>query len=529
LPIEDLVTVNVTTTGAGVTRDGYGVGHILSHDPPFNERSRTYSNISAVGDDFEVNTPEYMAAQAYFAQTPHPSSLVIGRAVNKPTQSYTIGVQGTPAVNTPYKVRVAVPTGVVFPSQNATYNPGAGATPWSPSAIWIPGDLIIGSDGTNMWSCLGRTGIAVGFTAFGGASGPTGTSGQFLENQTAWLHVGSGITGGVSNDAIMNGLKSAIVRLSAPTCVASGVATLITATLAGSAGSKTLALTASTPARFFAVQVYNRNNLTCVQDHADPGVAADLTAIKNENNSWYGLITLFNSEALIEAAQSWVETNKKLYPAASVDTTIARVAETGSATDVAHDTKASAYARSWVFFHPSPDEFADAAEMGKFFPISPGGETWRMKTLSGVTVETFTDTEITNMRAKYAHYYYSVGGKNVVGGDAKMGANDYVDVTRFVDWYTSELQAKLANLLLQNNKIPFTNAGIDMVVAQVAAQNVAGIKAGGIAEGTDIITAPDISEISVADKQSRELGGVVTEWTLAGAIHHITVSVTASA
>lgn len=529
MPIEDIATVNVSTTGAGVTRDGYGIPLILSHNPPFNERYRTYTSLTSVATDFAANTPEYLAATAIFAQSPHVVSIVIGRAVNKPTQSYTLGVQSA-TTNTPYKIRIAVPTGVVFPSQDATYNPGVGATPWSPSQIWIPGDLVIASDGTNMWSNQGKSGINVGFTGFGGASGPTGTSGQFTENQVSWLHVGSGVTGGVSNDAIMNGLKAAIGRLSSPTVVASGVATLITAALAGSAGSKTLALTAVTPARFFAVQVYNRAQLTCIQDHADPGVSTDLDAIKNEYNSWYGLVTLFNSEALIEAAALWVSTNKKLYPAASVDTTIPRVAESSTATDVAHDNKAAAYTRSWVFFHPRPDQFADAAEMGKFFPISPGGETWRMKTLTGVTVENFTDTEITNMRAKYAHYYYSVGGVNVVGGDGKMGANDYVDVTRFVDWYQSELQARLANLVLQNDKVPFTNPGIDMVAAQVEAQNRAGIAAFGIAASpAPTVSAPDVSDISTADKQSRELSGVTSSWVFAGAIHHITVNVKASA
>ncbi len=36
------------------------------------------------------------------------------------------------------------------------------------------------------------------------------------------------------------------------------------------------------------------------------------------------------------------------------------------------------------------------------------------------------------------------------------------------------------------------------------------------------------ADVSTADKTARELSGVVTEWTLAGAIHHITVSVTAN-
>ncbi len=133
------------------------------------------------------------------------------------------------------------------------------------------------------------------------------------------------------------------------------------------------------------------------------------------------------------------------------------------------------------------------------------------------------------MKDKNASFYYDLGGVSVVGGNAVTGGGEYIDVTRFLDWYTSELQAKLANLAIGLNKIPFTNAGIDLIEAKVTQQNKAGIAAGGIAPGSDSVTAPDVSDISTDDKAARELAGVVSTFTLAGAIHHITVSVTATA
>lgn len=529
MPLSDIATINVTTTGAGVTRAGYGVPLILSHTASWAERYRTYTRASAVAVDFAVNTPEYMAAAKIFAQTPNIASIVIGRAALVPTQKFSIGVNGV-GTYTPYSVRIAVPTGTVFTSQDATYNSGAGATGWSPSAIRSKGDLVIASDGVGLWSCIGPSQIAYegGFTGFGGASGPTGTSGNFRENQIYWMYVGSGITGAVTNDAIMNGLKSKIEALGAPTAIATGVANALQTSLQGSAGSKTLQLLANTAGKFFGLQVYNRAALSSNQTQADPGVATDLAAIKAAYNSWYGLITLFNSEALVDAAAAWVESNTKLYAAASQDSTIATTAET-SATDVAHDFKAAAYARSFVIHHPSNDEFADAAEMGKFFAIAPGGETWRMKSLSGVTVEQYSDTEVTNMRAKYAHFYYDIGGRNVVGGDAKTGSGEYVDVTRGLDWYQSELQSDLADLAIGVNKIPYTNAGIALIAAKVKKRNDAGIRAGLIAaDPAPVVSVPDAADVDSSDKAARELPNVESEWTLAGAIHHITVSVTAN-
>lgn len=530
MPLSDIATINVTTTGAGITRAGYGVPNIVSYTATWAERSRRYTSLTAVAADFAANTPEYLAAAKIFGQRPKVSSIRISRGALKPTQYYTLGCV-TPASLTHYKARIAVATGTVFPSQDADYIT-AGATGWRPSQVWSKGDLVIASDGVGLWSCKGPSQIAYegGMTGYGAASGPTGVAGDFREGQIYWMYAGSGITGAVTNDAVMNGLKARLEALGSPTAVATGVANAVTTAFTGSEGSRQLRVTANTAGKFFAMQVYSRQSLSIAQDYADPGIATDLAAIKLENNNWYGLITLFNSEALIEAAAAWVETNTKLYAAASCDSAIATAADS-TATDVAHDIKASAYARTFVAHHPSPDQFMDAAEMGKFFVISPGGETWRMKALTGVTAETYSDTETDNMTDKHAHWYYEIASNSpVVGGEAKTGAGEFVDVTRFIDWYTSELQADLADMAIQNDKIPFTNDGIGLIQAKVEKRNQAGIKAGGIAsDPAPIVTVPDISEVSASDKAARELSGVETEWTLAGAIHHITVNVTASA
>lgn len=530
MSLADIATIVVSTTGAGVTRQGYGVPLILSMSAGWSERTRTYTSLGAVADDWAANTPEYMAAEVIFGQSPKVPRLMIGRAALQPTQKFSIGVVAT-GLAQPFRLRIAVPTGVVFTSQDAEYNSGAGATGWVASNTWSRGDLIVGGTGSlRLYSCLGPSGIynSGGLTGIGATMGPSGIGAAIQEGQVFWMFVASGGTGAFAPDAAAVGLWAKVDALGAPTAMATGTAQL-TSSLQGSQGSRTLQLLANSAAKFFGVQVYDRSALSIAQTQADPGVATDLAAVKLASSAWYGLITLFNSELIGNAAAAWVEANSKLYPFATQDSAVATVAESGSATDVAHDFKAAAYARSWAFHHPSNDEFADAAEMGKFFPVSPGGETWRMKTLAGVTVESYTDTEITNLRAKYAHYYYDIGGRNVVGGDAKTGSGEYVDVTRFIDWYTSELQARLANLAIAVDKIPFTNDGIAQIEAKVKQQNDAGIKAGGIADNpAPIVTVPDISDISAEDKADRELSGVETEWVLAGAIHHITVNVTAT-
>lgn len=542
MSLNDIATIVVSTTGAGVTRAGFGVPLIVSHTAGWSERTRTYSSIAAVGGDFAANSPEYLAAQKAFGQSPGIQSLVIGRASLQPTEQIQLGVIAA-GLNTNNQVRIATPTGVVFPSQVAAYNPGAGAIGWVGSGVWSANDIIVGgsgSSGPNLYSCLGKSGPSGllnpfgGFTGIGGTVQPSGLGAAIADGQVYWAWVGSGVTGGVTPDCVAIGVKAAIDALAQPVVVGTGLNQL-SSQLIGAALSRGVQLTANAPASFFAAEVINRAQLSAIQSYADPGIATDLTAINNENAAWYGLVTLFNSSALVLAAAAWVEANTKLYAADSLDTQIATVAETPAATDLAHVMKGDSFARSWCFFHPANDDFAAAAELGRFFPIDPGGETWRMKSLAGVSAKNYTATEIANLKAKNASWYYGIGAANtnsttpVIGGNAVDAAGEYIDVVRFIDWFTANLQGDLADMVIQAMKIPFTNPGIDAVESKVRARIDAGIAAGGIAANpVPVVTAPDVSDVTSADKTARNLEGVNAQFTLAGAIHHITVNVTAN-
>lgn len=330
-----------------------------------------------------------------------------------------------------------------------------------------------------------------------------------------------------TNDEIAAGLASAINALAAPAPNATAVAT-------GPGGSQVCTVTGNAAGNWFCVDINDPNLLAVHETGTDAGVAADLDAINNEDNGWYGLISLFKSDATVAAAAGWVENNTKLYTPALCGTEIATVVD-GSATDEAHALKAAARARTGAFFHPRGWEFADAAEMGKFFVVSPGGDNWRLKTLSGVTPgwsngQQYTQTQITNIKAKRANFYYILGGVNVIGGNGTVAANEYIDVVRGIDWWTARVSERLANLLIQSNKVPFTDAGIALVVTEVAAQNTEGIDAGLIAASPrPTVTAPLAANISSADKQLRQLLNVNTVWTLAGAINFLQVNATVTA
>lgn len=463
MPLSDFATISITTSNPGLTLAGFGIDLIVSATAAWVERTRTYNGIVAVGGDWAPTTPEWQAANALFAQSPAPPTIMIGRAANKPTQIFTITLATVVSVaGQPYTVRLN--------------NLGAGAA--------------------------------------GAAAGVKAT----------FTTVGSD-----TNDTIVAGLVSAINALSL-----SGV----TASSTGSVGTKIVTITLSTAGAWLGVEVFD-NSIGAVgglmllaETESDAGITADLIAINNESKVWYGLTLLFKSSAIIAAAATWVESNTKLFIVATADTVVATVAD-GSASDIAHVLKAAARIRTGVMFHPRNDEFADAATVGRFFPINPGGENWRAKTLSGPSAVALTDTQETNLNTKLCNFYYSVSGTgnsnsiSVVGGQGKVASGEFIDVVRFRDWYAATLGTAIFNLQLNANKIPYDNSGIAMIQNVVIATNKLGISRQGILFGSDSVSVPDVGNVSQADKASRTLNQVLSNWTLTGAINlaNITVAV----
>jgi len=91
--LSDHVSLTITADSVGIARAGFGVPLITSYSANWAERVRFYTDQDGVAADFpDTTSPEYRAAEAMFAQTPHPEQIAIGRCALKPTQVYVIGV-----------------------------------------------------------------------------------------------------------------------------------------------------------------------------------------------------------------------------------------------------------------------------------------------------------------------------------------------------------------------------------------------------------------------------------------------------
>jgi len=273
-----------------------------------------------------------------------------------------------------------------------------------------------------------------------------------------------------------------------------------------------------TATRAFTLTITGHGGSTASQDTvqtADLDIATTLNEIFQSGElgkSWYALVLADASvdQHALDAA-AWVEANKRIF---IVATDVAAV-KTSATDDLCSLLKNHGYLRTFYQWTAAVTEHPDAAVAGYALAHEPGSVTACNKTLQGVSSDSLTDTETGYLDGKNANYYISVAGagRERVG---RMVNAQWLDVVMGVDWIQSDMTTNVFNLLALQDKVPFTDAGIDLVVTQVRLTLQKAVAKGILASFT--ITAPKASDFSQAEKQSRVLTGVEFTGVLAGAI-----------
>ncbi len=253
-------------------------------------------------------------------------------------------------------------------------------------------------------------------------------------------------------------------------------------------------------------------------------LANDLTAISQEDDNWYGLVYTLRVQADQEAIAAYVETQKKVFSTASDDADIKDVSDASDTTSLAAVLKSLSFARSQVIYlSNAATQFPEAALLGSILPLDPGTWTAKFKTLSGITVDSTSSTQRTNILAKNATQYTEVGGVNITE-DGKVAEGEHLDIIVFVDFLDARITENVFSLLANKPKVPYTDKGITSIQSEINQVLQDGVSIGGIAEDPPFtISVPKAIDISAIDKANRELNDVKFQATLAGAIHAVNI------
>lgn len=257
--------------------------------------------------------------------------------------------------------------------------------------------------------------------------------------------------------------------------------------------------------------------------------ASDLDRINNYSNLWYALIAIDRDPNTVLDIAAWTEAHIKLFGTASADPQIINVAAGTDVNSIAAKLGQLGYVRSFVMYHQDANlDYPEAAWFGAVLPLIPGSETWKFKTLNGVSYSNLTTTQSLNALGKKANTYEFVAGIGITQ-NGTVAQGEYIDIIRGVDWLTARIQEYVFRVLVTNPKVPYTDAGIASIQAEVLRVLSIGIDNGFIAENPEpTCTVPLAASVPPADKAARILRNVRFQATLSGAIHAVVIRGTVS-
>lgn len=257
---------------------------------------------------------------------------------------------------------------------------------------------------------------------------------------------------------------------------------------------------------------------------ADTTTGTELAAIAEEDDDWYGLVVVdSSSKATAALSAAWTETQRKVNIVRSADYD---VLDPGSTTDTFAALKASAYERTAGIWHSKIGgvEWIAEAWMGRVLPTTPGSATWAFKTLAGIAADSLRQGQQNGIRGKNGTHYTNTGGLNITF-EGKTFSGSYLDIIHFVDWLYARIRERVLFHLTSTDKIPYTDAGVDVIRSAVLSVLKLGINAGGLAaDPAPTVTAPKVADVPVADRINRLLPDVKFTAQLAGALHSVRIS-----
>lgn len=293
--------------------------------------------------------------------------------------------------------------------------------------------------------------------------------------------------------------------------------------------STSLHLTAKNPGTAFSVKV--TKNLSATMDESNEDIADTMAAIMQSDSDFYGVALASRDEYRILDMAKWAESNEKIFGTAT-DADGSKNSEIK--TDIGSQTQEKNYFRSfWFYSAKATTEYPECAIMARCFSVNPGGETWANKRLAAITADHLTETEYNAIKGKNGNTFERF--RNIaITQNGKVAAGEWIDVIRFRDWLAEEIKTNVMNLLVNRDKVPYTDAGITAIEGAVRAALTLGQERGGIApteytaDGqTNLgftVSVPISSNISANQKASRVLNDVKFTARLAGAIHVVNIS-----
>lgn len=243
---------------------------------------------------------------------------------------------------------------------------------------------------------------------------------------------------------------------------------------------------------------------------------SEITKLQSEAADWFFLITDATDDADKLAIAAYIETQTAIYVFS--DRNAATI--TSATTDIFSKMKKQSLMRSiGIYVKDAAVVAAEAALVGKFAVDVIGSNLWLHKTLTTLSAENFSATEVGYLNSKNALYYTKVGADSVVEGMANVVGGEKIHVILGAIWLEVRIGEAFWNLLYTKNRILYTNGGIDQFKAVLVTILNQAVDNNILTDDTPFqITVPDANKLTSTERASGVLSKITFRARLAGAI-----------
>lgn len=252
----------------------------------------------------------------------------------------------------------------------------------------------------------------------------------------------------------------------------------------------------------------------------DETIADALKAIINEDNDFYGVLLVNRHK---EDQQAYAHDIISLAEAIAKKRLLAGVDVSAQHLVVAEALKDKNYGNIFCCYQTEATESLAAALMGKMLPKTPGSASWAFKDLTGIKPQKISLSLSEDLKRLNINRYIAISSVGVTL-DGKVAKGEFIDVVHGRAWLQVRMQERLFRLFKLNDKIPFTDKGLDLVRSEIQAQLVDGVDRGFLAADPKpkVYIAP-IAEIDAVSREKRILPDVTFSARAAGAIHEVDI------
>lgn len=485
LSVNGIVNIQLLVSPAAPTARGFGTALLLgTNSLPLNQRiilATQLSDVSAAG--FATNSQEYLAATAYFSQSPAPSSLLIG---NRFTSAQAGTLLGSPAVSGVFSTYTGITNGGFDITVNATL-------------IQVTGLNLSGAASMAAIAALIQTKLAAGLA-----------STTCTWNGTAFV-------------------------ITSPT---TGVTSLVSFAVAPTGGGSPT--DASTQLGFTVA-----SGAQSVAGIASETMAASWAASAIFNPTWYGmLLTSAASTQDIKDSAAYAEANVNVFFYTTPDP---NAPLSSASTDLGSFMQNLGYNRTAGQFSSQGPYAAASMMGRIFtvdYTQPNATITLMFKQEPGIPIENLNPTQAAALTAKNLNYYVSRGGfAEIEHGVVANGR--HIDEVIGLDWLQATAQNNIFTAMATNvSKIPQTDAGAAVLVQALnnalAAGTFNGLLAPGVWTGAPLGTkrtndvletgyyayATPVAQQSPSDRAARKAPAISAICIGAGAIESCAVTIT---